>query len=244
MKRTSSDPKTRASEIPRSSLPKRLSPFALAIFERRHAVVEKKSRATPADLETTLKKYGYPISEGVLAFEAAFGGLKIPEYGAKANWLEAEEPAWLLGAHACLTSEVHGNPWGGSKRRGLVPVAYSPNDVIYFLDRKGRGFVQDTIEDTRAVPFAANGLALVERLLFWDEMFMLESVSLEGALGDKLKTLLALTLLNDASAKDVRFFCSDTVYVTETAAKGKTAAQTVIACKTKKQLASIQKLII
>ncbi len=243
MKLTSSDPKSRASKTPGISLPKRLSPFALAILERRHAVVEKKSRATRAGLATTLKKYDYPINDGVLAFEAAYGGLQVPEYGAKANWRDAEEPAWLFGAHACLTSEAHVDPRGGSKRRGLVPVAYSPNDVIYYLDRDGQGFGEDTIEDTRAMPFSANGRALMERILFWDEMFMLESQTLAGAHGNTLKKQLSLTLVKDASAEDVRFFCNNEIYVTETAVKGKTSAQTMIACQTKKQLASIQKLI-
>jgi hypothetical protein len=229
--------------MPRMNLPKRLSPFALAILERRHAVFDKKSRATPAVLAQTLKKYRYPNSASVLAFEAAYGGLQVPEYGAKTNWLEAEESAWLFGAHACLISEVHVDPRGGSKRRGLVPVAYSPNDVIYFLDREGHGFAQDTIEDPRALPFADGGRALVSRILLWDEMFALESETLLGAHGNVLKNLLSLTLVSHASADDVRFFGNGEIYVSETTAKGKQPAQTVVACHDAKQFASIQKVI-
>ncbi len=223
------------------NLLKRLSPSGLAILERRHAVVEKKSRASRVGLEQTLAKYGYPFSAGVLAFEAAYGGLLVPEYGAKANWRKMEEPAWLFGAHTCLTSEIHLNPRGGSQDQGLVPVAYSPNDVIYFLDADGHGFVQDTLEDTQAVPFASRGRALVSRILLWDEIFFLKSVVLTGALGNKLKSLLSLTLDKDASAKDVRFFVGHQLYVTETAATGETLAETLLACKTQKQLTSIQK---
>src|ERR1041384_18365 len=98
---------------------------ALAILRKQKARVTKKLRADKPTLEATLKQHGYKSSAAIAKFEAAYGGLAIPD--------PDDDETWLFGAHACLQSGAHVEPRGGSKRRGLVPVAYSPNDIVYFL---------------------------------------------------------------------------------------------------------------
>jgi hypothetical protein len=70
---------------------------------------------------------------------------------------------WLFGAHACLRSEAHAAPRGG--KRKLVPVVYSPNDIIYFLDADGKAWAQDTIEESRATRYAESGRELVTQIV-------------------------------------------------------------------------------
>ena len=131
----------------------KLPAVVIALLKKRGAIVDPKFRATRAQLANVCKEHRYPLHASVVAFEAAFGGLLIPD-GPK---LKKSDPFWLFGAHACLTSGAHVAPRGGSKARKLVPVVYSPNDVIYYLDEKGRGYAEDTIEDTSASLFAENG---------------------------------------------------------------------------------------
>jgi hypothetical protein len=225
------------------TLPKGLSSLALKLLKRRYARMNKDSRVDTAGLVATLKKYDYPFSDAVAHFEIAYGGLQMPEYGAESDWYLTDEPIWLFGAQACLSCEAHLEARGGAKDQGLVPVVYSPNDVIYFLDRTGRGFAQDTIEDTQAIFFAANGRALLTRILLWDEFFMLETHEFLGSHGDVLKNQLGLLLVKDASAEDLRFFSNDQDFVIEIAAQGQETARTLVGCQLPQQLELIQRLL-
>lgn len=137
-------------------------------LKKRGAVVDKKLRATKAQLTKICKEYDYALHQSVIDFETAFGGMVMPDEGTK---LKKDEPCWLFGAHACITSGGHVDPRGGSKSRKLVPVVCSPNDVIYFLDAKGNAYAQDTIEDVSAVKFAKDPVTLVARILEEEEKF-------------------------------------------------------------------------
>jgi hypothetical protein len=167
-------------------------------------VVDPAQRASKAQLLATCKQHGYVMHPAVAAFEAGFGGLVIPDSPKQ----KKNGPVWLFGAHACLASGAHVAPRGGKKTRALVPVAYSPNDVVYFLDKQGRAFAQDTIEDVEAKPFAENGSALIARIMLYSALFALgeSSHALPGLLGAALAERLSLTLVKEASDRDLRFF--------------------------------------
>jgi hypothetical protein len=135
-------------------------------------------RGTPherAALQALLDRHGFTASEAVLGFEAAYGGLEITERGASLD----DDYLWIVGAGACLASEAHGCE-GGT----MVPVAYSPNDIIFSIDEHGAGWVEDTIEGGGAVKIASNGRLLLARLLLHDDLFAMERRELAGAHGE------------------------------------------------------------
>jgi hypothetical protein len=185
-----------------------LPPVVLALLKAAGAAVEPGGRGSKAQLLASCKRHGYVMHPSVAAFEAAFGGLVIPDSPKQRK----NDPVWLFGAHACLASEAHAAPRGGKKTRGLVPVVYSPNDVVYFLDKQGRAYAQDTVEDPEAKPFAENGSALVARIMLYSALFALgaSSQALPGLQGDALAQRLALALVEEASHRDLRFFSDAT----------------------------------
>lgn len=125
-----------------------------------------KQAATAATLTALLRKRGYPVHRAVLAFEAAFGGLLAPELdtdiGDLTDWL-ASGPWHIIGPYACIKASGHDGPDGGLP--GLVPVVYTVNDGILFLDGKGRPYYQDTIEDAKAKAAGRDGASALARLL-------------------------------------------------------------------------------
>jgi hypothetical protein len=181
-----------------------LPPVILSILKQRGGYLDPKLRATQAQLVQTCEAHGYAAHPSVIDFEAAFGGLVLPDELPMVDG----EPCWLFGAYACLASNGHVAPRGGSKARKLVPVVYSPNDVIYFLDAQGRAYAQDTIEDTSATLFAENGTALVCRILLNEFLFARGETTLDlpGLQGDALAQRLSLALINEASGLDRRFY--------------------------------------
>lgn len=185
-----------------------LPPVALALLKAAGAEVELTGRASKPQLLASCKRHGYSMYPAVAAFEAKFGGLVIPESPKQ----KKNDPVWRFGAHACLASGEHAAPRGGKKTRGLVPVVYSPNDVVYFLDKQGRAYAQDTIEDPEAKPFAENGSALVARIMLYSALFALGASSqvLPGLQGVTLAKRLSLVLIKEASDRDLRFFCDAT----------------------------------
>ncbi|HZY82490.1 MAG TPA: leucine-rich repeat domain-containing protein [Cyclobacteriaceae bacterium] len=207
------------------------------MLKKRGAIVDPALRASRAQLVDTCTSRCYKPHAGVLAFEAAFGGLLIPD-GPK---MKKDEPSWIFGAHACLTTGGHVDPRGGSKARKLVPVVCSPNDIIYFLDEQGRGYAQDTIEDVSAVRFSGNGKSLVCRIVLQDALFSRNETSLElpGLQGKELSKKLSLKVIKEASDNERVFYSDkngDVIVVEETNAK-----RTVFAGATKKQLGLVQR---
>jgi hypothetical protein len=143
---------------------KALARIAKALGKSGTLVATSKSRhdarrtADAATLGALLARHRYPPPRSELAFERAFGGLVIPDAGA-----ESDDESTIVGAFACLKSRAHVRPTGG--RDGLVPVAYTSNDGILFLDGAGRPYYQDTIEDPRAVALRTNAAGAVGTLL-------------------------------------------------------------------------------
>lgn len=125
---------------------------------------DPKAAGDPVKLAALLAKKKYPAHASVLAFDATFGGLSFPEADAPEDWFETGL-ATVVGAFACSKSGAHVRPRGGPAERGLVPIAYTPNDGIVFLDAAGNAWFQDTIEDTEARPSELDGAAAVARLL-------------------------------------------------------------------------------
>ncbi len=210
----------------------KLPPVVLALLKAARGTVEPARRGSKAQLLKTCKAHGYAMHPSVAAFEAAFGGLVIPDSPKQ----KKNDPVWLFGAHACLVSEAHEAPRGGSKARGLVPVAYSPNDVVYFLDKQGRAYAQDTIEDPEAKPFADTGTALVARIMLYSALFGLgeSSQAIPALVGAELAKRLSLVLVKEASDENLRFFSdpkAKTLVVENLKAK-----QTLVATADRKQL--------
>jgi hypothetical protein len=129
-----------------------------ALLGARGARFAPKRTAEPAAVKRLLAREKYPVHASVLAFERMFGGLLIPD-----ELDGPDDEATLLGTYGCLRSRAHVHPEGG--RTGLVPVAYTSNDGIVFLDRAGKAYYQDSIEDVRAKAFASTGAAAVIKLL-------------------------------------------------------------------------------
>lgn len=186
----------------------KLPKVVLALLKKRGGIMDAKLRATKARLVKACEEYNYTPHASVIAFEAAFGGLLIPDEGK----MKKDEPCWLFGTHACLASGAHVAPLGGSKVRKLVPVVYSPNDIIYYLDEQGRGYAEDTIEDLSASFYADNGTSLVCRIIFNDALFSREETSLDlpGLQGEELSKRLSITLVTEASGKDFHYFSDAT----------------------------------
>jgi len=203
----------------------------LTMLKKRGGIMDAKLRATKAQLVKTCEEHKYTPHASVIAFEAAFGGLLIPDEGK----LKKGEPCWLFGTHACLASGAHVAPRGGSKARKLVPVVYSPNDIIYYLNEQGQGYAEDTIEDPSVMFYADNGTSLVCRIVFNDALFSREETTLDlpGLQGEALAKQLSLALVKEASGKDIRYFSDakgDVLVVEEIKAK-----RTRFAAATKKQ---------
>jgi hypothetical protein len=210
----------------------KLPAVVLAMIKKQGGTLNKGLRATRARLVKTCEEHGYVPHASVITFEASFGGLVIPEEGK----MKKGEPCWLFGTHACLTTGGNSDPRGGSKARKLVPVVYSPNDIIYYLDEQGRGYAQDTIADSSAALYANDGISLVCRIVFDDALFSRQETSLDlpGLRGEELSRRLSLSLVTEASGGDLRFFTDamgDIILVEEIKAR-----RTRFATATKKQL--------
>ncbi|MFN8396573.1 MAG: hypothetical protein U0176_18250 [Bacteroidia bacterium] len=203
------------------------------LLAQRGGVMDPDQRGSRIDLEKACAAHDYVLHPSVVDFEEEFGGLLLPDEG---NVLDKDEPYWLFGAYACLTSEAHVAPRGGSKARKLVPVVYSPNDVIYFLDAQGKAYAQDTIEDTKAAQFAENGKAMMCRILLEDAVFSRGETTLEmkGLQGEALSGRLGLKLIAEASGADRKYYADATgslLVVEDTKAK-----MTLVACTTVDQV--------
>lgn len=209
----------------------------LALLQQQGGMIDPGFRGSQEQLESVCKQHNYPLHPAVLEFEATFGGLLLPDEGVS---VDLEEPHWLFGAYACLRSEAHVQPRGGSKARKLVPVVYSPNDVIYYLDADGKAFAQDTIEDLSAMPYAANATALVCRILLQNAIFTRSETTheLKGLHGEAMSARLGLSLIHEASGTDFRYYgdAKGALLIVEDLK----AKETRCACTTEDQLNAIR----
>jgi hypothetical protein len=188
-----------------------LPAVVLAMLEKQGGTMDAGLRASRRKLVETCEEHSYPVHASVIDFEVAFGGLVIPEEPG----LIGDEPCWLFGAHACLTTGGHTTRRGDSKARPdaiRVPVVCSPNDIIYYLDEQGRAYAEDTIEDLSASFYAETGTSLVCRIILDNTLFSREETSLDlpGLQGEGLATRFSLTLVTEASGKDRRYFSDST----------------------------------
>ncbi|MBK9036623.1 MAG: hypothetical protein IPL61_36135 [Myxococcales bacterium] len=112
-------------------------------------------------LRALLGARGYEAHDAVLAFERAFGGLECED---------PDDGPWLIGAAACAASDAHRAPRGGPGQRDLqlVPVIYTPNDGIGYVDARGAGWFHDTIEFADASQVADSGAALIDGIFCFD----------------------------------------------------------------------------
>src|SRR6478609_4235201 len=85
----------------------KLPKAVLAMLKKRGGTIDAGLRATRAQLIKICEEHSYPPHISVIAFETAFGGLVIPDEG---NKIKKNEPPWLFGTHACLTSGAHVTP--------------------------------------------------------------------------------------------------------------------------------------
>lgn len=121
---------------------------------KRRGVFDAKARGDEATLRALLEEHGLPLSTAVVEFDARYGGLIFADVGAT----DGED--WLVGAHACLASKAH------SVEKGeWVPIAYSPNDVIFTLDPQGVVYVYDSIEGGAHERYAANADQMLIQIL-------------------------------------------------------------------------------
>ena len=130
---------------------------AMKRLAKRHPVFKAKARGDKTKLAASLKKAGYPHHACVTAFDAVYGGLVVADAPGEEGY------DWLFGAYACLQSGAHKDPRGD--KPSWVPIAYSPNDVIFFMDEKGVVWARDTIAETKSARYAASGDAMMKRLL-------------------------------------------------------------------------------
>ena len=163
------------------------------------ALFDPEWRGSDNALLALTKAHQLPCPDAILAFERRYGGL-----------LAADSPGddaddeWLYGAYACLRSGAHGGaPKEGGDRGILVPVVYSPNDVIYTLDEHGAAWAEDTLEDPAPMPYASDGDHLVARILVGQLAFALAgkggSIELAGRRGEEAAALLSLAFIPQAS---------------------------------------------
>lgn len=117
-------------------------------------VMDAKLKKSEKDLKSFLTKKKYSAHQAVLAFDARYGGLIA------ADGAGEEGNDWLFGAYACLKSKAHKDPRG---KEDWVPVAYSPNDIIFYMDAKGVVWADDSIEGSQG-RYAKNGDAMVARI--------------------------------------------------------------------------------
>lgn len=130
---------------------------AMKRLAKRNPVFDAKVRGDKNKLAAILKKKGYPTHPFITAFDAVYGGLIVADSPGEEGY------DWLFGAYACLKSNAHKDPRGDKPT--WVPIAYSPNDVIFFMDEKGAVWAIDTIADKKAAPFAKSGDEAMKRLL-------------------------------------------------------------------------------
>jgi hypothetical protein len=142
-------------KLKRVDLSKFIGAAAQKRLAKRKPMFDAAQRGDEAALRALLSKRGYVAHDAVLAFDARYGGLVAADSPGEEGF------DWLFGAFACLKSNAHADPRG---KAGWVPVAYSPNDCIFYLDEKGAAWVIDTIGDTKPSRYASDGDAMLKRI--------------------------------------------------------------------------------
>jgi hypothetical protein len=128
------------------------------------------------------------------AFESTFGGHQVAQ-------------GWTFGVLACAALP--------RSKRGLVPVAES-EDVVAYLDERGAGWIQDTVEDPEPRRVAASAEALVTGLLLWHRHHHAAARrELAGKHGERVAAQLSLPPIEAASSRTERWWGDDAAWVVE-----------------------------
>lgn len=191
-----------------------VSPAVRALLEARFA---RRTPGTPEGLRAVLEEKGYTFRPNVAAFDAVYGGFTFPQTERGPDWSVTEDRGWMVGAELCLREGGHGAPRGGDEEaeHELVPVAYSPNDCIYYLDREGRGWFEDTIEGP---PFLCteDGDRLFAQIVL--ELIFVgpeRAVTHEGFVGAELAHTYGLSPVPEASDVYTRWWSGERGFVAE-----------------------------
>ncbi|HUQ04642.1 MAG TPA: hypothetical protein VM261_19210 [Kofleriaceae bacterium] len=188
---------------------KTLGPVVAAALKRGKARIDPTLRGDEPAVRARLAEHGFVAHASVLAFDERWGGLIV------ARGHEGED--WTFGAFTCVDGGGDGGPVG--KRKKLVPVAMTPNDVVYFLDARGAAWAQDTIEEQSASPFADDADTMVARCLLFDAIWLERLkdrfVELDGAHGTRTARLLKLPRVRSATDSHGGFWSDGKTYVSE-----------------------------
>jgi hypothetical protein len=213
------EPAPRRKKAPGPPRPKKLGAtpelgeLANAYLTRRKPMRDPRLTADRATLAALLSARGLPTSEAVLTFEERYGGTRFADVG------RGEGADFVLGPYALSKDDATGN-----EERGLVPIALSPNDVWYFLDEAGAGWVQDAIEDPEPVPFATTAVIALARLVLYLRAFHDRhahgGVDLDGHRGATLARELRLPAIAEASDTHARFWGDPRTLVIEHEVEG------------------------
>lgn len=113
-------------------------------------------RGNEDELCSLLKLHNFPIHKTVLEFDKRYGGLIVADSPGEEGY------DWIFGACAVLKSKAHLDPHG--EQAWLVPVAYSPNDYIFYLDQNGVAWMDDTVGDAGTERFAEDADAMMAKI--------------------------------------------------------------------------------
>jgi hypothetical protein len=138
---------------------------AIAAAQRREARSSASYRGREADLRRLFELWDKPTYECVLAFEAQFGGLRVPDVEVPDDLMWFGEPyeCWFLGSYWLLADDCAGLA-SSNRHPGLVPIGMGPDEGLAYLDEAGRVFVEDML-DGEIRQAAACGLDFVEEIL-------------------------------------------------------------------------------
>jgi hypothetical protein len=113
-------------------------------------------RGNEDELCSLLKLHNFPIHKTVLEFDKRYGGLIVADSPGEEGY------DWIFGAFAVLKSKAHLDPHG--EQAWLVPVAYSPNDYIFYLDQYGVAWMDDTVGDAGTERFAEDADSMMAKI--------------------------------------------------------------------------------
>jgi len=153
-----------------------------------------------------LRQEEFPAHAAVLAFEDIWGGLVVPAVP------DRSQPRLSVGAYYCLAEGLCER--GGHANLELVPIAWSPDDFVYFLNADGTVWGQHLIAMDRAAPVNDDGDTFIASQVLWDVLWARSPKTRSGFVGEALAARLRLDALPGMQTKSERWWgCDDTLVV-------------------------------